>query len=72
LQKTPPELAAYIIDKGIVLTGGSSLLRNIDQLIARTTGVLPLSPTTPCLRRQGTGIALDNLDSFKPSILATK
>src|SRR3989344_782543 len=39
LQNTPPELAADIMDKGMVLAGGSSLLRNIDQLLARTTGV---------------------------------
>ena len=39
LHKTPPELSADIMDKGMILTGGSSLLRNIDQLLARTTGV---------------------------------
>lgn len=38
-EKTPPELAADIIDKGIVLTGGSSKLRNIDKLIATETGM---------------------------------
>jgi len=73
LQKTPPELAADIMDKGIVLTGGSSLLRNMDQLIARTTGVPAYiaDDATLCVAK-GTGLALDNLDSYKRSILATK
>ena len=39
LEKTPPELAADIIDRGMVLTGGGSLLRNIDDLLTRETGV---------------------------------
>jgi len=73
LQKTPPELSADIIDKGIVLTGGSSLLRNIDQLIARTTGVpVYVADDAMLCVAKGTGIALDNLDSYKRSILATK
>jgi rod shape-determining protein MreB len=73
LQKTPPELSADIMDKGIVLTGGSSLLRNMDQLIARTTGVpaYVADDAMLCVAK-GTGIALDNLDSYKRSILATK
>lgn len=73
LQKTPPELSADIIDKGIVLTGGSSLLRNMDQLISRTTGVpaYVADEATLCVAK-GTGVALDNLDSYKRSILATK
>jgi rod shape-determining protein MreB len=73
LQKTPPELSADIMDKGIVLTGGSSLLRNIDQLISRTTGVpaYVADDAMLCVVK-GTGIALDNLDSYKRSILATK
>jgi rod shape-determining protein MreB len=73
LQKTPPELSADIMDKGIVLTGGSALLRNIDQLIARTTGVSAYVADDAMLCvAKGTGIALDNLDSYKRSILATK
>jgi len=73
LQKTPPELSADIMDKGIVLTGGSSLLRNMDQLISRTTGVpaYVADDAMLCVAK-GTGIALDNLDSYKRSILATK
>ena len=73
LQKTPPELSADIMDKGIVLTGGSSLLRNIDQLLSRTTGVAAYVADDAMLCvAKGTGIALDNLDSYKRSILATK
>jgi len=73
LHKTPPELSADIMDKGIVLTGGSALLRNIDQLIARTTGVSAYVADDAMLCvAKGTGIALDNLDSYKRSILATK
>ena len=73
LQNTPPELSADIIDKGMVLTGGSSLLRNIDQLLSRTTDVptFVVDDALLCVAR-GTGIALDNLDSYKRSILATK
>ncbi|MCG2700825.1 rod shape-determining protein [Candidatus Parcubacteria bacterium] len=73
LQNTPPELSADIIGKGMVLTGGSSLLRNIDQLLSRTTDVptFVADDALLCVAR-GTGIALDNLDSYKRSILATK
>ena len=73
LQNTPPELSADIIDKGMVLAGGSSLLRNIGQLLSRTTDVpaFVADEALLCVAR-GTGIALDNLDSYKRSILATK
>jgi rod shape-determining protein MreB and related proteins len=73
LQKTPPELSADIMDKGIILSGGSALLRNFDKLIARTTGVpaYVADDALLCVAK-GTGIALDNLDSYKRSILATK
>ena len=72
LQNTPPELAADIMDKGMVLAGGSSLLRNIDQLLARTTGVpaFVADEALFCVAK-GTGIALENLSSYKRSILAT-
>lgn len=73
LNDTSPELAADIMDKGIVMSGGSSLLKNIDKLISRTIGVPVYVADDPllCVAR-GTGIALDNLDSYKRSILATK
>jgi rod shape-determining protein MreB len=73
LQQTPPELVADIIDKGIVLTGGTALLRNIDQLFMQAIGVSAYVADDPLLCvAKGTGIALDNLDSYKRSILATK
>ncbi len=73
LHKTPPELAADIIDKGMILTGGSSLLRNIDKLLSRATGVpaYVADEALLCVAK-GTGIALENLESYKRSILAMK
>ncbi len=73
LNETSPELAADIMDKGIVMTGGSSQLRNVDQLVSRAIGVpvFVADDSVLCVAR-GTGIALDNLDSYKRSILATK
>jgi rod shape-determining protein MreB len=71
LQNTPPELAADVIDKGIVLAGGSALLRNMDRLIAQATGVAAYTADEALLCvAKGTGIALDNLESYKRSILA--
>lgn len=73
LQKTPPELAADIIDRGIVISGGGGLLRNIDKLLTRTTGVPSYIADEPLLSVvRGTGIALENLESYKRSILETK
>jgi rod shape-determining protein MreB len=73
LQKTPPELVSDIIEKGVVLSGGSALLRNIDQLFSRSLGVAAYVADDPLLCvAKGTGIALDNLDSYKRSILAAK
>jgi rod shape-determining protein MreB and related proteins len=73
LQKTPPELSADIIDKGMIFSGGSSLLRNIDKLFTRATGVsgYVADDSLLCVAK-GTGIALENLDSYKRSVLATK
>ncbi|PIS05553.1 MAG: rod shape-determining protein [Candidatus Buchananbacteria bacterium CG10_big_fil_rev_8_21_14_0_10_42_9] len=73
LHKTPPELSADIIDKGIIMTGGSSQLRNIDQLIQRATNVPVYVADEPliCVAK-GTGIALENLESYKRSILAMR
>lgn len=73
LQETPPELAADIIDKGMVLTGGSSLLRNLDKKIAQAVGVpaYVAEDSILCVAK-GTGIALDNLESYKKSILNTR
>ncbi|MCU0680291.1 MAG: rod shape-determining protein [Planctomycetes bacterium] len=73
LHQTPPELSADIMDKGVVLSGGSALLRNIDQLFSRTLGVPAYIADDPLLCvAKGLGIALENLDSYKRSIFATK
>lgn len=73
LHNTPPELSADVIDKGIILSGGSALLRNLDELIAQATGVPTYVADEPLLCvAKGVGIALENLDSYKRSILATK
>lgn len=73
LRETPPELSSDIMDKGMVLSGGSSLLRNLDQLLYRTTDVpaYVADEALLCVAK-GTGIALENLDSYKRSIFATK
>ncbi len=73
LRDTPPELSSDIMDKGMVLSGGSSLLRNLDQLLYRTTDVpaYVADDALLCVAK-GTGIALENLDSYKRSIFATK
>lgn len=73
LHNTPPELSADVIDKGMILSGGSSMLRNIDKLLSRATGVAAYVADDPLLCvAKGTGIALDNLDMYKRSLLATK
>jgi len=73
LQNTPPELAADIIDRGIIMSGGSCLLRNLDQLVTRATGIPAYIADEALLCvAKGTGIVLENLDAYKRSILATK
>lgn len=73
LYNTPPELSADVIDKGIVISGGTALLRNLDQLISQATGIPTYVANEPLLCvAKGTGIALENLESYKRSILATK
>lgn len=69
LENTPPELAADIIDKGIVMSGGTALLRNIDKLITQATGVAVHVAEDPllCVVR-GTGVALENIDLYKRTI----
>ena len=66
LENTPPELAGDIADRGIVLTGGGALLRNIDLLIRAETG-LPITIADDPLSTvaRGAGIALDQLDLLK-------
>lgn len=69
LAASPPELAADIVDKGIVLSGGSSLLGNIDKHITYYTGVPSFVVEEPlfCVIR-GIGMAIENLDSYKKAI----
>lgn len=73
LQKTPPELASDVMDKGIVMTGGGSKLRNIDQLMTKVTGVpCQIAEESELSVVKGTGIAIDHLDEFKRSVLWAK
>ncbi len=68
---TPPELAADVIEKGMILSGGTSLLRHMDTLLAQATGVPAYASDDALLCvALGTGVALDNLDSYKRSILS--
>lgn len=70
LQKTPPELASDVMDKGIIMTGGSSQLRNFDTLMSKVTGVPCQLAEDPILCvAKGTLIAVENLDAFKRSVL---
>jgi rod shape-determining protein MreB len=73
LQQTPPELAADVIDKGMVLSGGSGQLRNLDELLSRATDV-PAYVADDCLLNValGTGVALENLESYKRSIMENR
>jgi rod shape-determining protein MreB len=66
LERTPPELASDIVDRGIVLAGGGSLLRNLDSLISEETG-LPVTLATDPLTSvvMGAGKALDEIDLLK-------
>jgi len=73
LQETPPELASDIIDNGIIMTGGSSQLRNLPELVYRRTGVKAKLADDPlyCVAK-GTGIALEHLNTYKKSIIAKR
>jgi rod shape-determining protein MreB len=66
LEETPPELAADIYDKGIVLTGGGALLRNLDRYLVMHTGVPAIVADDPqtCVAR-GTGLALEHFEVLK-------
>jgi rod shape-determining protein MreB len=73
LNRTPPELSADVMNKGIIMSGGSSLLRNLDELIAQAIGVAAYVAEEPLLCvAKGTGIALENLDNYKRSIVSTR
>jgi rod shape-determining protein MreB len=73
LQETPPELASDIIDHGIIMTGGSSQLRNLPELVFRRTGVkATLAKDALYCVAKGTGIALEHLDTYKKTIIAKR
>ena len=69
LEETPPELAADIIDKGIVMAGGTSTLQNLDKLMTRMTGVVchVAEDALLCVVR-GTGVAIENIELYKRSV----
>jgi rod shape-determining protein MreB and related proteins len=70
LEETPPELSSDIIDKGMVMSGGGALLRNIDKLLTQVTGVPCHVAESPlnCVAL-GTGLALEHFDFFKKSLV---
>ena len=73
LEQTPPELSSDIIDRGMILTGGGALLKNLDKMLTGITGVpcVVAEDAMLCVAR-GTGIALDNLDEYKRSLAGVK
>jgi rod shape-determining protein MreB len=73
LQETPPELASDIIDHGITMTGGTSMLRNLPELVFRRTGVkAKLAEEAYYCVAKGTGVALDHLNLYKRSASAKR
>ena len=70
LEETPPELSSDIIDKGMVMSGGGALLRNIDKLLTQVTGVPCHVAENPlnCVAL-GTGLALEHFEFFKKSLV---
>ena len=72
LRGTPPELSADVMQKGMVLSGGSAMLRNLDRLFSEATGVPAFVADNPqlCVAK-GTGIALENLEAYKRSIFSS-
>lgn len=73
LERTPPELASDIIDRGIVLTGGGALIRGLDEKIKQETGlpvIVAEDPLTAVVR--GVGIVLENLSKYQAVILRPK
>ena len=70
LENTPPELAADIVDKGIVMTGGGALLRNLDAVIRDATGLPVIVAEDPlsCVAL-GTGRAIDQLQELNTILM---
>lgn len=73
LAQTPPELSADIMDKGIILSGGTVLLRNFDELMVKVTGVPAYVADEPlfCVAK-GAGLVLENLEFYKKSVMARR
>ena len=73
LEVTPPELCSDIMDKGIIISGGGALLKNIDTFITKITGVPARIADDPlfCVAR-GTGIVLENLNVYKKNVMAKR
>jgi rod shape-determining protein MreB len=71
LRDTPPELAADVIDRGMIVAGGGALLKNIDELFLHATGTPAYIADDPlaCVAR-GTGIVLDNLEIYKRAVMS--
>lgn len=73
LRETPPELSADIMDKGMIISGGGALLRNLDKLISQWTGVpcFIAEDSLLCVAK-GTGIVLESLEVYKRSVMSKK
>ena len=73
LRNTPPELSADVMNKGMIIAGGGSMLRNMDEIIAKATGVPCFKADEPlyCVVK-GTGVVIENLDTYKRSIMSKK
>src|ERR671915_307947 len=71
LEQTPPELSSDIIDKGMVMTGGGALLRNLDKLLTQVTGI-PCHVAENALNSVavGTGMALEHFGTFRKSLVS--
>lgn len=73
LERTPPELASDIMDRGIVMTGGSSMLRQLDKLLSMETGMpVYLSEDALSCVAMGTGKAVENVDMYKKGFIASR
>ena len=71
LDRTPPELSADIMDRGIVMTGGASLLRNLDNVLSKETGMpVYVSDSALSCVALGTGIAVEHVDIYKKGFMA--
>ncbi|HET7636380.1 MAG TPA: rod shape-determining protein [Candidatus Limnocylindria bacterium] len=72
LEQTPPELSSDIIDKGMVMSGGGSLLRNLDTLLTQVTGI-PCHVAENALNcvAVGTGMALEHFDLYRKSLVSS-